>query len=89
MTTLEKIESLIIPEEKAREIITEVDDVLIQVVVKNDGDSACRHVSAYGCWPSIMRGIHELLSEISERTEYSVPELAKMIVMVAEMGGKQ
>lgn len=89
MTTAEKIKSLMIPEEKAREIATGVCDVLIQVAIKDDGDGVCEYVSVHGSLPLIMCGIHSLLDKISERTEYSAPELAKMILTVAEMEGKR
>ena len=85
MTTLEKIESLMIPEEKAREIATGVGDTIIQVVVKSDESGTCKRISMYGSTEGMMIGIHTALDAMSERFGIPVSELAKMILDVAEM----
>ena len=85
MTTMEKIESLMIPEEKTKEIVTGLGDTIIQVVVKSDESGTCKRISMYGSVEGMISGIHTALDAMSERFRIPASELAKTIVMVAEM----
>ena len=85
MTTAEKIGSLMIPKEKAKEIVTGLGDTIIQVVVKSDESGTCKKIFMYGSKVGMISGIHAALDAMSERFGIPASELAKTIVMVAEM----